>query len=269
MVGGPTKIRISRKPLVLKAGRFYANHPLQKAIAASMALTESHRKAGFNDACLKGYKILFVFSTTLFIRSFVTLFVIIDPIGLTPVFVSLTNGETIAARRAIALRATVIGAVILLIFCLFGESALTFLGISLPAFRISGGILLFLTALDMLFTGRRKRRAAQSDAEPAENDPSVFPLAIPLIAGPGAITTMILLSSTHPGIAGTITLSLVMLAVIILVFLSFLTAPMIEKALGDTGTEVVTRLLGMLLAALAVQFILEGLSPVLSEIFQK
>jgi len=212
---------------------------------------------------------LFDFSTTLFITSFVTLFVIIDPIGLTPVFVSLTNGETIAARRAIALRATVIGAVILLIFCLFGESVLTFLGISLPAFRISGGVLLFLTALDMLFTRRRKRRAAQSDAESAENDPSVFPLAIPLIAGPGAITTMILLSSTHPDIAGTITLSLVMLAVIILVFLCFLTAPMIEKALGDTGTEVVTRLLGMLLAALAVQFILEGLSPVLSEIFQK
>ena len=212
---------------------------------------------------------MFDFSVTLFITSFVTLFVIIDPIGLTPVFVSLTNGETAAARRAIALRATVIGAVILLIFCLFGESVLTFLGISLPAFRISGGILLLLTALDMLFTGRRKRRAAQSEAEPAENDPSVFPLAIPLIAGPGAITTMILLSSTHPDIAGTITLSLVMLAVIILVFLSFLTAPMIEKALGDTGTEVVTRLLGMLLAALAVQFILEGLSPVLSEIFQK
>ena len=90
---------------------------------------------------LKGYKILFDFSTTLFITSFVTLFVIIDPIGLTPVFVSLTNGETIAARRAIALRATVIGAVILLIFCLFGESVLTFLGISLPAFRISGGAL--------------------------------------------------------------------------------------------------------------------------------
>lgn len=212
---------------------------------------------------------MFDFSVTLFTTSFVTLFVIIDPNGLTPVFVSLTNGETTAARRAFALRATVIGAVILLIFCLFGESALTFLGISLPAFRISCGILLFLTALDMLFTGRRKRRAAQSQAEAAENDPSVFPLAIPLIAGQGVITTMILLSLKHPGIAGTVTLSLVMLAIFILLFQSFLTAPIIEQALGDTVIEVVTRLLGMLLAALAVQFILEGLSPVLSEIFQK
>ena len=114
------------------------------------------------------------------VTAFATLFVIIDPIGLTPLFVALTQGMSDRARRAIALRACIISAVILLLFALFGEAVLGFAGISLPAFRIAGGILLFLTALEMLFERRSKRRKDQADDD--RPSPSVFPLAIPLIA---------------------------------------------------------------------------------------
>lgn len=118
------------------------------------------------------------------ITAFVSLFVIIDPIGLAPLFVALTTGMAPAQRRRIALRATGVAMGILLVFSFFGDALLSFIGISLPAFRIAGGILLFLTALDMLFERRQKRREDQAGEEEDEEDPSVFPLAIPLIAGP-------------------------------------------------------------------------------------
>ncbi len=192
------------------------------------------------------------------ITSFVTLFVIIDPIGLAPLFVALTTGMSPARRRAIALRALGIAFGLLLLFGLFGESLLGFLGISMPAFRIAGGILLFLTALDMLFERRSKRRRDQASAE---DDPSVFPLATPLIAGPGAIATIILLTGNTSGDwAAQALVFAVLLAVIALVFLAFQMAGLLERALGETGTNVVTRLLGMLLAALSVQFVVDGIS---------
>ncbi|SHL69166.1 multiple antibiotic resistance protein [Roseovarius litoreus] len=196
------------------------------------------------------------------ITAFVTLFVIIDPIGMTPLFVALTQGMSPARRRAIALRACVTSALILIVFAAFGEQVLGFIGISMPAFRIAGGILLFLTALDMLFERRSKRR--QGQAEEAEeddfnDDPSIFPLAIPLIAGPGAIASVILLAGQRPGLEGLALVSGVMLSVIAMVFVLFLTSGLLERALGRVGINVVTRLLGMLLAALAVQFVLDGL----------
>lgn len=190
------------------------------------------------------------------ITAFVTLFVIIDPIGLAPLFVALTHGMEARARRAIGLRACVVAAVLLTLFAGFGEAVLNFVGISMPAFRIAGGILLFLTALDMLFERRSKRRQDQADDRP---DPSVFPLAIPLIAGPGAIATMILLAGQAPGWPGLAATVAVMLAVLAIVFGLFLASGLIERGLGRTGINVVTRLLGMLLAALAVQFVLDGL----------
>ncbi len=191
------------------------------------------------------------------ISAFVTLFVIIDPIGLTPIFVALTQGMTSPQRRAIALRACLVGAILLCLFAAFGEAVLGFVGISMPAFRIAGGILLFLTALDMLFERRTKRREDQ--AEDDTPDPSVFPLAIPLIAGPGAIASMILLAGQQPGLAGLAIVIGVMLAVVTMLFVMFLAAGLVERALGRTGTNVITRLLGMLLAALSVQFVLDGL----------
>ncbi|MEM6824216.1 MAG: MarC family protein [Pseudomonadota bacterium] len=192
------------------------------------------------------------------IPAFVTLFVVIDPVGLAPLFVALTQGATDSERRAIGLRACLIAAAILTVFGLAGEAVLGFLGISMPAFRIAGGLLLFLTALDMLFERRTKRRG---DQQAQDDDPSVFPLAIPLISGPGAIATMILLT-TQDGTdwVWIAAVHAVMLSVLLVSFLFFLAAGPIERALGSTGITVVTRLLGMLLAALSVQFVLDGLT---------
>ena len=195
---------------------------------------------------------------TFLISAFVTLFVVIDPIGLTPIFIALTPGLSAEARRAIAVRATLIAAGLLFLFAFLGEQVLGFIGISMPAFRIAGGILLFLTALDMLFERRTKRREDQAGADDVP-DPSVFPIAIPLIAGPGAIASMILLTGEAEGTIGMISVLAVMVSVLVLVFVFFLSATLIERALGKTGIVVVTRLLGMLLAALSVQFVLDGI----------
>ncbi|SDY08737.1 MarC family protein [Citreimonas salinaria] len=192
------------------------------------------------------------------ISAFATLFVVMDPIGLTPIFIALTQDTDAAHRRAVAIRATVTAAGILMLFAFFGEAVLGFIGISMPAFRIAGGILLFLTALDMLFERRTKRREDQAEDEPYP-DPSVFPMAIPLLAGPGAIATIILLTGQAGDATGVAAVLGVMLAVLAIALTLFLSAGFIERALGRTGITVVTRLLGMLLAALSVQFVLEGL----------
>lgn len=194
------------------------------------------------------------------ITAFVALFVVIDPIGLAPLFVALTAGMSKQKRRAIAVRACVVAFGILLVFSIFGTGILTFIGISMPAFRISGGILLFITALDMLFERRQKRREDQADEDDGhDDDPSVFPLAIPLIAGPGSIATMILLVGQTDDTAGFAAVMGVLIAIFAMVFVMFLSASAIERLLGKTGITVVTRLLGMLLAALSVQFVLDGL----------
>lgn len=197
--------------------------------------------------------------TAFLITGFVTLFVIIDPIGLTPMFVALTQGISSKRRRIIALRAVAVAFFVLSLFALFGEAVLGFVGISMPAFRIAGGLLLFLTALDMLFQRRTKRREDQAEEDEHHDDPSVFPLGIPLIAGPGAIATIILLAGQQPGLLGLGMVLGVMVAVLLIAFLLFMTAGWMERALGKTGINVVTRLLGMLLSALAVQFVLDGL----------
>ncbi|MGD9917668.1 MAG: MarC family protein [Paenirhodobacter sp.] len=200
-------------------------------------------------------------TTSEFITAFVTLFVVVDPIGLVPLFLALTQGMDARARLAVGLRALVIAAILLTLFGLFGDRLLAGIGISMPAFRIAGGMLLFLTALDMLFerrTQRREGQSAEAALEPA-HDPSVFPLATPLIAGPGAMATMILLAGSGHGGLHLFEVHGVMLAVLACVLALFLLATPLERALGRTGTMVVTRLLGMLLAALAVQFILDGL----------
>lgn len=195
------------------------------------------------------------------IAAFTTLFIIIDPPGLAPVFIALTQGMSATQRRAIAIRACLVAASLMMVFLILGEAVLGFIGISMDAFRIAGGILLFLTALDMLFQRRQARRednAAEGQAE-HHDDPSVFPLALPLIVGPGAITTLILLAGEAQGPADLGAIAGVVLAVLAIVFLAFLAAPAIERALGKTGLNIVTRVLGMLLAALAVQFVLDGL----------
>lgn len=193
------------------------------------------------------------------LTSFVTLFVVIDPIGTAPLFVALTAGMDPARRRRVALRACAIAAGILTVFGLAGNTVLDSLGISLPAFRIAGGMLLFLIAVDMLFEKRTKRREDRT-RDDDDHDPSVFPLATPLIAGPGAMAAMILLNTgSDVTWIDKLEIHLVMLGVVLLVLAMFMIGGLIERALGRTGVLVVTRLLGMLLAALSVQFVLDGL----------
>ena len=195
--------------------------------------------------------------TAFLITAFATLFVVIDPPGLVPLFIALTRGMAPERRRAMARRACLIAAVLLTAFGLFGESILGFIGISMPAFRIAGGILLFLTALDMLFERRTQRREGQQ-ADP-DHDPSVFPLATPLIAGPGAIATMILLvGQSGPGWQGAAWVIGLLLLMMAVTFAFLLASPPLERLLGRTGVIVITRLLGMLLAALSVQFVIDG-----------
>ncbi|MCF6271674.1 MAG: MarC family protein [Rhodobacteraceae bacterium] len=194
------------------------------------------------------------------VTAFVALFVIIDPIGLSPLFVALTQDNTKAERRAIAIRACLVGLGILAIFGLVGEKVLSTIGIGMPAFRISGGLLLFLTALEMLFGKRAQRRENQVEQAP---DPSVFPIAMPLIAGPGAMTTMILLTGQQSGnITGQVVVFGVMVSVLLLVFIMFMAGNLIEKLLGKTGINLITRLFGMFLAALSVQFVIDGIRDI-------
>lgn len=199
-------------------------------------------------------------SLDLFVTAFVTLFVVIDPIGLAPLFLALTPGATSRRRRAIGLGALAIAFALLALFGAAGEALLGAVGIDMAAFRIAGGLLLFLTAVDMLFERRQPRRenaAHQADAQP---DPTVFPLAIPLIAGPGALATMVLLIGQHPGdYSAQAEIYAAMTAVLAICYALFRAGGAIERVLGPTGINVVTRLLGMLLAALSVQFVVEGL----------
>lgn len=195
------------------------------------------------------------------VTAFTTLFVIIDPIGLSPIFMAMTQGIRPAHRRRIATRAALTAFGVLLAFALFGEALLGFVGISMPAFRISGGVLLFITALDMLFERRQERREDRAEeADLLHQDPSVFPIAIPLLAGPGSIATIILLTGAAQSTLDFLTIIAVLACVLLIAFTLFLLASQLERALGRTGIVVLTRIFGMLLAALAVQFILDGLA---------
>ncbi|WP_042248008.1 MarC family protein [Paracoccus sp. PAMC 22219] len=195
----------------------------------------------------------------LYLTAFVTLFVVIDPIGLAPIFIALTPGQSGAERRHIGARSLIIAAVLLTLFGLTGDAILSAIGISISAFRIAGGLLLFLTALDMLFERRTERREGQAEGENHADDPSVFPLAMPLLAGPGALATMILLVGENQGAGHVLMVHLMMLIVLGICMVLFALATPLARALGRTGVMVVTRLLGMLLAALSVQFVIDGL----------
>lgn len=196
------------------------------------------------------------------LTTFVTLFVVIDPVGLTPVFVALTRGIDQPTRNRIALHAALIAVGVLGLFGVAGERMLQLIGIGLPAFRIAGGILLFLIAIEILFERRSQRREKSAEEAPG-HDPTVFPLATPLIAGPGALASMILIMGQHSGAPATQAAVLaVMASVVLTAYMLFRLSGLVERVLGPLGINVVSRLLGMLLAALAVQFVLDGLGDV-------
>jgi multiple antibiotic resistance protein len=185
---------------------------------------------------------------------------------LAPLFAALTRGYPAKRKREAALRGTALGAVILFLFALAGDALLGALGIGIAAFRIAGGILLFLLALDMIFaspTGLRSRSMREQEEESYELDISVFPLAMPLIAGPGSITT-VLLYTGHRSFAEFVVFTLVLVVVLMLTLASLLLAPRVMRISGETGANVFSRILGVLLAALAVQFVLDGIQESLS-----
>jgi multiple antibiotic resistance protein len=200
------------------------------------------------------------------ISALVTLLVVVDPIGLAPTFLAITEGLSRATRQSVALRASIIAAAILIGTALIGDWLFRALSISLSAFRIAGGLLLFAIAFQMVFGTRQRRegRAAEQAVEEDVRDIAAFPLAIPLMAGPGAITATVLLD----GRAGANLLLVgLLLAVVVLValscFVAFSFAERISRLIGRTGNIVLSRLLGVLLAALAVQFAIDGIRAVM------
>lgn len=197
------------------------------------------------------------------LSAFVTLAVVVDPVGLAPIFVALTQRMPAAIRRGIAARASFISAGILIAFALGGQWFIAQLGISLPAFRIAGGLLLFAIASEMVFERRNERQARTAEQarqeDQAQKHVAVFPLAIPLMAGPAAITATLLLSGQAGGRPlMVVALFGVIVVVIALCFAVFYFATKIAHVLGTTGSMTLSRLLGIVLAALAVQYVIDG-----------
>ena len=201
------------------------------------------------------------------VSALLTLLVVVDPIGLAPTFLVVTEGLPAAARRSVALRASTIAGAILIGAALAGEWLFRTLGISLSAFRIAGGLLLFSIASEMVFGVRIRREgeAAEEAVEEHVRNIAAFPLAIPLLAGPGAITATVLLAgraNENPTLTGLLIAVVVVVAVAS--FVAFVLAGRISRLLGMTGTIVLSRLLGVLLAALAVQYVADGIHALLA-----
>jgi multiple antibiotic resistance protein len=198
----------------------------------------------------------------LLLTAFVTFFVVIDPIGVAATFAVLGRGLQAAERRRAALRGVVLATSMLAVFFFAGDALLRALGISVHAFTIAGGALLFLLAIDMVFARHSGLRSTteREQAEAAHRDDiSVFPLAFPLIAGPGALTTVILMSAASQELAPRAGLLVVILAVLVLTALALLLASRLARVLGETGANVITRMFGLVLAALAVQYVINGI----------
>ena len=200
--------------------------------------------------------------TELFLTAFVTLFVVIDPPGCAPIYAGLTKGATPQQARSMALRATWIASIILLIFALFGQELLGALHIELNSFRIAGGLMLFFIAFDMVFekrTQRREERAEKIAATPEIEDVSVFPMAMPMLAGPGAIAAIMLLMNEAEGWPEMFEVLAALAAVLAITAAALVAAGPLIRLLGDKVEAVITRLLGVLLAALAAQYVIDGL----------
>ncbi len=193
------------------------------------------------------------------LQAFLTMFVIIDPPGLAPIFISVVGDRPPNRQRYIARKAVVIAAVVLAAFAAGGTALFDFLGVSLEAFSIAGGILLFKIAVDMVLAQRRRQTLEEEEEAHHRDDVSVFPLAIPLITGPGAFATILVLVGQASGDAGRLgLLAAASAAVLMLAYLSLRLAAGVSRLLGRTGINVVTRVLGLILAALAVQYVADG-----------
>jgi len=205
-------------------------------------------------------------------NAFVTLLVTIDPPGLAPLFLALTRGMNSSQRRQVGLRGSIIGFFILALFAVVGAGILSVLGITLPAFRVAGGLLLFFIAFEMVFekmvfekrNDRKEKTADTAITRDHIHNIAAFPLAIPLIAGPGAISATVLLSGSYPTVAGQAALLAIILVAVALTWAVFLLAEPVDRVLGQTGRSILTRLLGVILAALAVQFVADGIKALIA-----
>jgi multiple antibiotic resistance protein len=200
------------------------------------------------------------------INGFTTLLVTVDPPGLAPLFLGLTTGMNRAERKQVALRGSLIAFFILAAFALFGASVLNVLGISIGAFRIAGGLLLFWIAFEMVFEKRQDRKEKTTTVAITQDhihNIAVFPLALPLIAGPGAISATILLAGSLPGTVDRMQLIGVIAVNLGLVFAALVISERLDRLLGVTGRAILTRLLGVILAALAAQFVVDGIKSAL------
>jgi multiple antibiotic resistance protein len=200
-------------------------------------------------------------------NAFVTLLVTIDPPGLAPLFLAVTRGMNRDERRQVSVRASIIGFSVMALFALAGALILSVLGITLPAFRVAGGLLLFFIAFEMVFEKRQDRKEKISDVAVTKDmihNIAAFPLAIPLIAGPGAISATVLLSGSFQGFAAQATLVGIIAVCLLLTYLVFILAERIDGLLGQTGRSILTRLLGVILAALAVQFVADGIRELMA-----
>jgi multiple antibiotic resistance protein len=198
----------------------------------------------------------------LLLHTFVTLFVVLDPVGIAPMFVALVHSDDEVYQKKMAIRSTLIASGILLIFFFIGDALLKLLGIGLPAFRIAGGALLFLLSIDMIFarhSGLRSTTIREQQEAERRDDISVFPLAFPLIAGPGALTTVLLASTSLETPSIIVGMLAILFIVLLITLISLLYSVKITRLLGETGTNVISRLFGLILAALAAQYIVDGI----------
>jgi len=195
----------------------------------------------------------------IFLHALTSYFVVIDPIGTALIFHGLTTGCERAYAKRMALRSTLIAATIVLVSAFFGQALLTKLGISIEALRVSGGLLLFITAFNMVTKGETGKKWESGE----EVDISVFPMSIPLLSGPGCLTVTILLFSQAPTVSGSISLVIAVLVIYLLTYLALSSANRVKDLIGRTGDDILRRLLGVILAALAIQFIADGVRQIM------
>jgi MarC family membrane protein len=196
------------------------------------------------------------------LNAFVVLFIVLDPIGVAWLFAALTASSDLLQQRRMAIRGVVLAVIIIYAFFFLGDGLLRWMGISLPAFRIAGGVLLFLLSLEMVFarqSGLRSTTIGEQNEAEQKQDISVFPLAFPLLAGPGALTTVMLMAGQIGNITDRLLMSTVIFVVCGVSLLALLMARSISSILGETGANVISRLLGLILAALAVQYVIDGI----------
>ncbi|MEY4064444.1 MAG: hypothetical protein RIR26_652 [Pseudomonadota bacterium] len=200
------------------------------------------------------------------LNSFISIFVIVDPFAVIPVYLGLTDRFSEESLQKIRRKATIVACLILSLFALTGISLFSFFGTTLPAFQIAGGLLLFKVALEQLGANRTRVKDEERDESLSRDDISIFPLATPLLAGPGAISTVVLQSSKAKSTPSLILLLLAIVAAVALCNLVLKTGPLLYKVIGKTGLNLLTRMMALILAAVAVQFVLNGTSTVVNEI---